>query len=81
MLLPGELRDGARRRSARDWVVDLAMYAIAAGLSALVLGATASDHSNLEFVIDFALGAVAFVAIWFRRSRTGRCACPSSTTS
>jgi hypothetical protein len=26
MLLPGELRDGARgRRSARDWVVDLAM--------------------------------------------------------
>ena len=69
MLLPGELRDGARgRRSARDWVVDLAMYAIAAGLSALVLGATASDHSNVEFVIDFALGAVAFVAIWFRRS-------------
>ena len=32
MLLPGELRDGARgRRSARDWVVDVAMYAIAAG--------------------------------------------------
>jgi signal transduction histidine kinase len=69
MLLPGELRDGARgRRSARDWVVDLAMYAIAAGLSALVIGATASDHSDLEFVIDFVLGAVAFVAVWFRRS-------------
>jgi signal transduction histidine kinase len=69
MLLPGELRDGARgRRSARDWVVDLAMYAIAAGLSALVIGATASDHNDLEFVIDFVLGAVAFVAIWFRRS-------------
>ena len=69
MLLPGELRDGARgRRSARDWVVDLAMYAIAAGLSALVIGATASDHSDLEFVIDFVLGAVAYVAIWFRRS-------------
>ena len=69
MLLPGELRDGTRgRRTARDWAVDLAMFAIAAGLSALVLGATARDHSQLEWVIDCLLGAVAFVAIWFRRS-------------
>ena len=69
MLLPGELRDGARgRRTARDWVVDLAMFAIAAGLSALVLGATARDHSELEWVIDVVLGAVAFVAVWLRRS-------------
>jgi hypothetical protein len=36
----------ARRRLARDWVVDLAMCAIAAGLSALVLGSTAGDHSD-----------------------------------
>ncbi len=70
MLLPGELRDGARgRRSARDWVVDLAMYAIAAGLSAAALGATAGDHSPLESVVDVVLGVVAFVAVWFRRSR------------
>jgi signal transduction histidine kinase len=69
MLLPGELRDGGRgRRSARDWVVDLAMYASAAGLSALVVGATAGDHSELEWVIDAVLGAIAFVAVWFRRS-------------
>src|SRR4051794_9513543 len=69
MLLPGELRDGARgRRTARDWVVDLAMFAIAAGLSALVLGATARDHSELEWVIDVVLGAVAFAAMWLRRS-------------
>jgi signal transduction histidine kinase len=85
MLLPGELRDGGRgRRSARDWVVDLAMYAIAAGLSALVLGATAGDHSELEWVIDAILGAVAFVAVWFRRSHplavgviTGACSLAS----
>jgi signal transduction histidine kinase len=71
MLLPGELRDGARgRRSARDWVVDVAMYAIAAGLSALVLGATAGDHSDLAMAVDLALGAVAFVALWFRRSHS-----------
>ena len=87
MLLPGELRDGARgRRSARDWVVDLAMYAIAAGVSALVLGATAGDHSELTIAIDVALGAVSFVALWFRRSHpvavgviTGVCSLASAT--
>jgi signal transduction histidine kinase len=87
MLLPGELRDGARgRRSARDWVVDLAMYAIAAGTSALVLGATASDHSGLAIAVDLALGAVSFVALWFRRSHpvavgviTGVCSLASAT--
>jgi signal transduction histidine kinase len=68
MLLPGELRGGSDgRRSARDWVVDLAMYAVAAGLSALVLTATWSDHGGLALAVDFALGAVAFVALWFRR--------------
>ena len=44
------------------------MYAIAAGLSALVLGATAGDHSELAIAVDLALGAVAFVALWLRRS-------------
>jgi signal transduction histidine kinase len=69
MLLPGELRGGADgRRSARDWVVDLAMYAVAIGLSALVLAGTWSDHSGVALAVDFALGAVSFVALWFRRS-------------
>jgi signal transduction histidine kinase len=87
MLLPGELRDGARgRRSARDWVVDVAMYVIAAGISALVLGSTAGDHSELEIAVDLALGVVAFVALWFRRSHpvavgvtTGVCSLASGT--
>ncbi|HEX5899998.1 MAG TPA: histidine kinase [Solirubrobacteraceae bacterium] len=69
MRLPGELRGGVDgRRSARDWVVDLAMYGVAAGLSALVLTSTWADHSGLAFLIDFVLGAIAFVALWFRRS-------------
>jgi signal transduction histidine kinase len=69
MLLPGELRGGVDgRRSARDWVVDLAMYAVAAGVSALVLTATWSDHSGPAVAVDLALGVVAFVALWFRRS-------------
>jgi signal transduction histidine kinase len=69
MLLPGELRGGVDgRRSARDWVVDVVMYAVAIGLSAVVLVNTWSDHGPLALVVDFALGAVAFVALWFRRS-------------
>jgi signal transduction histidine kinase len=69
MLLPGELRGGADgRRSARDWVVDLVMYGVAVGLSTVVLASTWSDHSGLALAVDFALGAVSFVALWFRRS-------------
>jgi signal transduction histidine kinase len=69
MLLPGELRGGVDgRRSARDWVVDVVMYGAAAGLSAIVLTSTWSDHSGLALAVDFALGAVSFVALWFRRS-------------
>jgi signal transduction histidine kinase len=69
MLLPGELRGGADgRRSARDWVVDLVMYGVAIGLSTLVLASTWSDHSGPALAVDFALGAVSFVALWFRRS-------------
>ena len=62
------------------------MYAIAAGTSALVLGATASDHSGLAIAVDLALGAVSFVALWFRRSHpvavgviTGVCSLASAT--
>jgi signal transduction histidine kinase len=69
MLLPGELRGGADgRRSARDWVVDAVMYVVAAGVSTLVLAETWADHSSLAIAVDLALGAVAFVALWFRRS-------------
>ena len=38
-LLPGELRDEPDgRRSARDWIVDVMMYAIAIGTSAIAAG-------------------------------------------
>jgi signal transduction histidine kinase len=69
MLLPGELSGGVDgRRSARDWVVDVVMYGVAFGTSTLVLASTWSDHSSLALAVDFALGAVSFVALWFRRS-------------
>jgi signal transduction histidine kinase len=69
MLLPGELRGGVDgRRSARDWVVDLVMYAVAAGLSTVVLVSTLPDHGTVAIIVDCLLGAVSFVALWFRRS-------------
>jgi signal transduction histidine kinase len=68
MLLPGELRGADGRRSARDWVVDVLMYTIAAGVSTLVLAETWADHGSPAIALDLALGAVAFVALWFRRS-------------
>jgi signal transduction histidine kinase len=52
----------------RDWVVDLVMYVVAAGLSALVLVETWADHGSAAIAVDFVLGAIAFVALWFRRS-------------
>ena len=69
MLLPGELRGGVDgRRSVRDWVVDALMYAVAAGVSALVLTETWDDHGAAEMAIDLAVGAVAYAAMWWRRS-------------
>jgi signal transduction histidine kinase len=85
MLLPGELRGGADgRRSARDWAVDVVMYAVAAGASTLVLASTWSDHGTLAAVLDLALGAVCFVALWFRRAHpvaVGVIACGASIVS
>jgi signal transduction histidine kinase len=68
MLLPGELRGVDGRRSARDWFVDVLMYCVAIGLSTLVLVPTLPDHGTVTLVVDFVLGAVCFVALWFRRA-------------
>jgi signal transduction histidine kinase len=69
-LLPGVMLEAqGGRRSARDWVVDVAMFLIAIGLGVFVLATTWSDHDELEKVLDIAIGAAACVVIWFRRSR------------
>jgi signal transduction histidine kinase len=68
MLLPGELRGADGRRSVRDWVVDALMYAVALGVSALVLSETWDDHGSAALAVDFALGVVSYAALWWRRS-------------
>jgi len=68
-LLPGAMLAAADgRRSARDWVVDVAMFGVAAGLSAIVLTETWSDHNGLEAALDLVVGVVAWLALWWRRS-------------
>lgn len=68
-LLPGALRehhDG--RRSARDWLVDAAMLAIAVGVGLFVLLDSWSEHGQAMALVDIALGAASLVALWWRRS-------------
>jgi signal transduction histidine kinase len=68
-LLPGGMVDAhSTRRSARDWVVDLTMLAIAVGVGAAVLVETWDDHGEAMVVVDVVLGVAACAALWWRRS-------------
>jgi hypothetical protein len=69
LLLPSAMLDEPRgRRSVRDWIVDVTMFVLALGIGALVLQDTWSDHSDLQAALDIALGAVAALSLWWRRS-------------
>jgi signal transduction histidine kinase len=69
LVLPSSmLHEQGGRRSVRDWVVDLLMFALALGLGALALGETWGDHHDVETVIDILVGVVASLAVWWRRS-------------
>jgi signal transduction histidine kinase len=68
LVLPSSmLHEQGGRRSVRDWVVDLAMFALGLGVGALVLGDTWNDHSGAEAALDIVLGAMAAVSLWWRR--------------
>jgi signal transduction histidine kinase len=68
LVLPSSMLDEPRgRRSVRDWIVDLAMFALALGVGVLVLGQTWSDHSGAAAAIDIVLGALAALSLWWRR--------------
>jgi signal transduction histidine kinase len=69
LLLPSAmLEEPQARRSVRDWIVDLTMFALALGIGALVLQDTWSDHSDLQAVLDIVLGVTAAMSLWWRRS-------------
>src|SRR5262245_56995822 len=69
LLLPSGLLETPGKRTARDWAVDVTMFLIAVGVGVGILLSSWKDHSRVEIVLDFALGAAAFVAMWARRTR------------
>jgi signal transduction histidine kinase len=69
LLLPSSMLDEpSGRRSVRDWVVDVVMFALALGIGAAVLGHTWKDHSAAEAIVDIVVGVVAALSLWWRRS-------------
>jgi signal transduction histidine kinase len=74
-LLPGELLEApGGRRSARDWVVDVVLFAAAVALGITAFVDTASDHSDVMAVIDLVAGSAVCLALWVRRRHPVRVA-------
>lgn len=68
LLLPsGLLADTDSRRSARDWVADLGLFAFAVAVGAAVLATSWDQHSTATAIIDVVLGTIACLALWRRR--------------
>jgi signal transduction histidine kinase len=68
LLLPsGLLADTGSRRSARDWVVDVALFAFAVAVGAAVLATSWDQHAAATATVDVALGTIACLALWRRR--------------
>jgi signal transduction histidine kinase len=69
MLPAAVLAESDGRRTPRDWVVDALMYAFSVGFGVLILASTTSYRSSLAVVLDVVFGVLAFVALFFRRTR------------
>jgi signal transduction histidine kinase len=67
-LLPGELLEApGGKRSARDWVVDIALFVAAMGIGVLGLNEITADRSDAGVVIDFLVGTAVCGLLWVRR--------------
>lgn len=69
-LLPGDLQpDGSRRRTARDWAVDVAVFfaAVLIGLSVYDLESAGRSVPELVRLADLVAGVVLCVALFWRR--------------
>jgi signal transduction histidine kinase len=60
--------DGGRR-TARDWIVDVAMFVVALGIGVLALTDTWDGHARWTRVLDVVVGTAACLALWLRRQR------------
>ena len=69
-VLPGAMLESGRgRRSVRDWVVDLIMFALALAIGVTVLVQTWPDHGTFAAIVDIVIGLLACLSLWVRRSR------------
>jgi signal transduction histidine kinase len=67
-MLPGALLESSSgKRSARDWIVDVTMYAIALLVGGFALASTAERHSEEMVFFDLVIGVGTLVALWWRR--------------
>ncbi|MEV0091232.1 histidine kinase [Streptomyces sp. NPDC050738] len=67
---PVSSTDGERqpRRTARDWIVDISAFLIAAGIGILVLDTLSeANNSDLVTLADQVAGALGCCALWLRR--------------
>lgn len=66
---PALTTDGERpRRTARDWIVDITAFLIAAGIGILALDTVSeANNSDLVTLADQIAGATACCALWVRR--------------
>jgi signal transduction histidine kinase len=67
-LLPGELLEApGGKRSARDWVVDVALFGVAVAIGVLGVISITADRSDAGVVIDVILGTAVCATLWVRR--------------
>jgi signal transduction histidine kinase len=69
LLSSGLLEQAGGRRTVRDWIVDVAIFAIAVVSGTFVLASTWDRHSTAVAVLDIFLGTVACAALWRRREQ------------
>src|SRR5262245_3275338 len=73
-LLPSELIEApGAARSARDWIVDSVLFALAVMFGVFSLGASVSEHhafghDPVGVIVDVLLGLSACLLLWFRRT-------------
>jgi signal transduction histidine kinase len=67
-MLPGALlEEPGAKRTARDWLVDVAFFLLAIGFGLVVYSSTEDQHGDLAALIDVACGVIGWVALWWRR--------------